>query len=476
MRDRPSITGSGNVNRGKWAAEISATVRLAAPIATAFLAEIAIVVADAVMAGKLGTRAFGAEGLGSHLLFTPQLLAMGVLSSVAALGAHADGAEDNQMVTRVARQGLWLATLLAVPVILAILVIPSILTAAGYEADIVAMIRGMLYAGIPGVPALLWYTALRNFATVLGRTRIVVVISILSLVVAIGSNWLFLYGNLGAPALGVTGIGIAWSVASWTQLIAMLVYAQRHHVLASYRVLTELLHPDWTVLKDLFHVGWPVSASYGFETGMFLASSLMMAWISADAIAAHTAVISISSVSYMIPYGLSQAATVRVGFCTGAGDPLGARRAGFVAIGVGIVWMLGTGCVMVLFPRQLIGLYFDIHDPANQAALATALLIMPIGALFQVVDGIQSTAIGALRGLKDTRVPMAICFIGYWVAGFGSSALLAFPLGVGVRGVWLGLFVGLLAAGGLLTLRFESLSRRLTRGLTPNNPVPFSAV
>jgi MATE family multidrug resistance protein len=476
MQDRPSITGSGTANRAEWAAEIAATVRLAAPIATAFLAEIAIVVADAVMAGKLGTRAFGAEGLGSHLLFTPQLLAMGVLSSVAALGAHADGAEDSQMVTRVARQGLWLATLLAVPVILAILVIPSILAAAHYEADIVAMVRGMLYAGIPGVPALLWYTALRNFATVLGRTRIVVVISLISLAVAIGSNWLFLYGNLGAPKLGVTGIGIAWTLASWTQLIVMFVYAQRHHVLASYRVLRELLHPDWTVLKDLFHVGWPVSASYGFETGMFLASSLMMAWISADAIAAHTAVISISSVSYMIPYGLSQAATVRVGFCTGAGDPAGARRAGFVAIGLGIAWMFCTGFVMVLFPRNLIGLYFDVHDPANQAALATALLIIPIGALFQVVDGIQSTAIGALRGLKDTRVPMAICFIGYWIAGFGSSAVLAFALGFGVRGVWLGLFVGLLAAGGLLTLRFESLSRRLARDLTANNPVPFSAV
>jgi MATE family multidrug resistance protein len=450
-------------------------VRLAAPIAAAFLAEIAIVVADAVMAGKLGTRAFGAEGLGSQLLFTPQLLAMGVLSSVAALGAHADGAEDDQMVTRVARQGLWLATLLALPVVVAILAIPPILSAAGYEPDIVAMVRGMLYAGIPGVPALLWYTALRNFATVLGRTRIVVIISLMSLAVAIGSNWLFLYGNLGAPKLGITGIGIAWSLASWTQLVAMAIYAHRHRVLASYRVLAELRHPDWTVLRDLFHVGWPVSASYGFETGMFLASSLMMAWISADAIAAHTAVISISSISYKIPYGLSQAATVRVGFCTGAGDAAGARRAGFVAIGLGIVWMLGTGCAMVLFPRSLVGFYFDIHDPANHGALAIALLIMPICALFQVVDGLQSTAIGALRGLKDTHMPMVVCFIGYWVIGFGSSAILAFVLGMGSRGVWLGLFVGLLAASSLLTLRFANLSHRLARVLPAGEAVASRA-
>jgi MATE family multidrug resistance protein len=460
MADRISITGSPQENRAKWAAEIAATVWLTAPIALAFLAEIAIVVADAVMAGRLGKDALAAEGLGAHLLFTPQLLAMGVLSSIAALGAHADGADDPAMVTRVSRQGLWLATLLAIPVMLAIAGTPSLLALSGKDPDILGMTAGMMYAGMTGVPALLWYTALRNFATVMHRTRIVVIISLLSLGVAIASNWVFLYGNLGMPKLGVAGVGISWSLASWVQLLVMLAYVKQQPLLARYRVLSDLLHADWKVLKDLFHVGWPISLSYAFETALFLASSLMMAWMGSNDLAAHTVVISISSVSYMIPYGLSQAATVRVGFCTGAQDAEGARRAGFVAIGLGIVWMLGTGIGMNTWPEFLIGLYFDPTLPENQGALAIALVIIPIGALFQVVDGMQCTAIGALRGLKDTRVPMIMCFVGYCVIGVVSSLLLGFALGFGPRGIWFGLFIGLLASAAFLTYRFQRLSRR----------------
>ncbi len=461
MAEGSTITGSASENRGSWAAEIRATVKLAAPIALAFLAEIAIVVADAVMAGKLGEDAIAAEGLGAHLLFTPQLLAMGVLSSVAALGSHADGAQDRAMVTRVARQGLWLATLLAIPALAITATIPTMLTVAGYDPKIVGMSSGMIYVGMAGIPALLWYTALRNFATVLHKTRIVVVISLVSLAVAIFSNWLFLYGNWGAPELGVTGVGVSWALASWVQLIIMAVYVQRERVLKAYRVLNDLLHPDGHILKDLFHVGWPISMSYAFETGLFLASSLMMARISEAALAAHTVVISISSVSYMIPYGISQAATVRVGFYTGAGDPAGARRAGFIAILLACIWMVFTGALMVLAPHELIGLYIDITNPANAGALAVALIIIPIGALFQVVDGLQTAAIGALRGLKDTHFPMAICFIGYWVIGFGASFILTFPLDMGPHGIWLGIFVGLAASGTLLTWRFQTLSHRL---------------
>jgi MATE family multidrug resistance protein len=460
MAGRTTITGSPQANRAKWAAETAATLRLTAPIALAFLAEIGIVVADAAMAGKLGHLAFAAEGLGAHLLFTPQLLAMGVLSSVAALGAHADGAEDPAMVTRVSRQGLWLGTLLAIPVMAMIAAIPLGLPFINRDADVVKQTSGMLYAGIAGVPALLWYTALRNFATVLGKTRIVVIISLISLAVAIFSNWLFLYGNWGAPALGVPGIGISWSLASWVQLIVMWLYIHRQPVLARYRVVHDLLHADWKVLRELFHVGWPISASYGFETALFLISTLMMSWIGSDALAAHTVVISISSVSYMIPYGLSQAATVRVGYFTGAGDPNGARCAGFVAIGLGIVWMLITGTIMIVFPHFLIGLYIHVDDPGNQGALAIAMMIIPIGALFQVVDGMQCTAIGALRGLKDTHVPMVMCFIGYCVIGVLSALVLGFALGIGPRGVWFGLFLGLLASAAFLTYRFQKLSQR----------------
>jgi MATE family multidrug resistance protein len=462
MAEGSTISGSASENRGRWAAEIAATVKLAAPIALAFLAEIAIVVADAVMAGKLGKDAFAAEQLGAHLLFTPQLLAMGVLSSVAALGANADGAGDQAMVTRVARQGLWLATLMAIPVAMITAAIPTALMLSGqYDPVLVKTAGGMIYVGLLGIPALLWYTALRNFATVLHKTRIVVVISLISLAVAIASNWIFLYGNLGAPQLGVMGVGVSWALASWAQLIVMAIYVRRESILASYRVLSDLLHPDWRILRQLFHVGWPISGSYAFETGLFLASTLMAGHLGSAVLAAHGIVINISSVSYMIPYGLSQAATVRVGFFNGANDPSGARRAGFAAIMLAIVWMVITGTMMLLIPEHLFGVYIDVKAAGNADVLAVALMIIPIGALFQVVDGMQSAAIGALRGVKDTHVPMVICFIGYWVIGFGSSYLLTFQLDMGIRGIWLGIFIGLAASGTLLTLRFQNLSRRL---------------
>jgi MATE family multidrug resistance protein len=172
----------------------------------------------------------------------------------------------------VTRQGIWLATLLSIPVVAVTALIPTLLTMAGYDPNIVGMMSGMIYVGLCGIPALLWYTALRNFATVLHKTRIVVVISLISLAVAIFSNWLFLYGNWGAPRLGVTGVGVSWALASWVQLAIMAVYVQRERVLAAYRVLNDLLHPDGRILKDLFHVGWPISMSYAFETGLFLAS------------------------------------------------------------------------------------------------------------------------------------------------------------------------------------------------------------
>jgi MATE family multidrug resistance protein len=363
-------------------------------------------------------------------------------------------------VTRVSRQGLWLATLLALPVMAIIFLTPFGLHWVTDDPEMIGMTRGMLYAGIWGVPALLWYTSLRNFSTVLHKTRIVVIISLVSLGVAIASNWLFLYGNLGAPKLGVTGVGVSWSLASWVQLGIMWLYVRREPLLARYRVLGDLLHADWRVLKDLFHVGWPISLSYAFESAMFLASTLMMTSIGRADVGAHTVVISISSVSYMIPYGVSQAATVRVGFFSGAGDPAGARRSGFAAIWLGVAWMTFTGLAMLLFPHFLIGLYFDAQDASNAAQLAVAMLIIPIGAAFQVVDGLQCVAIGALRGLKDTRMPMIMCFIGYCGVGIVVSLGLAFVLGLGAIGVWLGLLIGLTVSGGLLTLRFRNLSRR----------------
>ena len=463
MTDRAVITGSDPGSRTSWAAEAVATFALALPITGALLAEMGTAVIDYVMAGKLGVAALGAAGLGAQLLFTPQVLAMGAVGSVSALGAQAHGAEDHEMVGRVARQGLRFATLLSIPVMTILAFIPIMMRRWGYDSMIVDQLQGILWWGLAGVPPFLWFTVLRNFVTVLSRPMVVTVIALGALPITFLTNYAFMYGNWGAPNIGVTSVGLAAAIFCWAQFLAIAVYVAQDRAIKAYRVFADLLHHDHRILRDLFKVGWPIAAGYGFESGLFIVTTVLIGLFGEATLAAHNVVISISSVTFMIPWAVSQAGTVRVGYAIGAGRPAQARLAGFVAIAMGIAWMCCSACLMWFAPHFLTGFYLDLDDPANAAAIAMAAQLFVVGATFQIFDGTQVATSGVLRGYKDTQVPMVFMGLGYWVVGLGTGIPLAFHFGLQGPGLWWGMALGLMASSTMLVFRFNHLSRRHLR-------------
>jgi MATE family multidrug resistance protein len=444
-----------------WGGEIRATLILAAPIAAALLAEMGMGVIDNSMAGHIGETALAAAGLGLQLLFTPMLWGMGAISATGAVGAHAHGADDAAGVSLAMRQGFLMATILSLPIIGVLLGALLILPHIYDDADLVRQIRGVILWGLPWVPLTYWFTVLRNFVTVMGHPMIVTVCAVAGLPLSFLFNYIFMYGNWGAPEMGAVAVGLSGSLVAVFHLALIVAYVEWVPQLRRYRIFADLLRLDRKTMKELFHVGVPIALSYLFESGMFFASAALMGLISTAALAGHNAVINICSVSFMIPYAFSQAATVRVGYSMGAGRPEAARMAGYVAIGLGLGWMLLAALTMWTVPSLLTAVYLDLDDPLNAEAVRMTVLFFTVAAIFQVVDGLQVTTQGALRGLKDTKVPMIICGLGYWVFGLGTGVPLAFWFDFGGVGLWWGMAIGLAVSGTLLLLRWRHMSARL---------------
>lgn len=447
-------------SRLSWFDEAAANLGLAVPIAIGFLAQMAMVFVDNIMVGRLGAPFLAAGGLGANLLFTPILLGMGVLGGIGAVAAQAYGAGDLAKVSTTGRQGLRLALALTLPCVGVLVGLVLLLPWLGYDHSTVRMAQGLLLWGLPGVPAALAFMALRYFVIALSRPRVVTVVTILSIGATALFNYLFVYGGFGAPRLGVAGVGLSGSIVGWLQFLAVGGYVAFNPSFRRYRVFSDLAHAD-PILWEIVHVGWPIAGSYMFENGLFLLTTMLIGLFGAAALAAHTVVIGLCSFTFMVPYAISQASTVRVGHAVGAREPIAARWSGYVALHLGVIWMSMTATLFLVLPHHLIGLYIDITDPQNGPTLAIALILLPIAALFQVFDGTQAVAAGALRGLKDTRIPMLICFLGYWAIGISAGCALGFGLGYGAVGLWYGLALGLAATAIPLTWRFHLQARRL---------------
>jgi multidrug resistance protein, MATE family len=444
-----------------WRREVRDTLVLTAPIAAALLAEMGMGVIDYSMSGELGHTALAAAGLGLQLLFTPMFWGMGAIAATGAVGAQAHGAGNAEAVSESMRQGFLMATLLSVPIMIIALVAIPLLPLVNEDAEVVALVGRIILIGLPWIPLVYWFTVIRNFVTVMQRPNIVSICAIAGLPVSFLSNYLFMYGNWGAPKLGAAAVGLTGVIVALLHLIMIVVYVESVPELRRYRIFARLLHFDGKMMAELFKVGIPIAMAYLFETGLFFAATLLMGVISTDALAAHNVVLNVCAMTFMIPYALSQAATVRVGYAVGAGQPEAARRAGYVAVWLGIGWMMMAAATMLTVPDLLTSIYLALSDPANASATQLAASLFVIAAIFQIVDGLQVTTQGALRGLKDTKVPMILCGLGYWVFGLGSGVTMGFLLGFGAKGLWWGLAIGLAVSATLLFLRWRRLSGRL---------------
>ena len=428
-----------------WRSESRALLTLALPIVLAGLAETAINTTDVVMMGWLGTKAVAGGILGSHYYAFLHFFGLGVLSAVAPLLAQALGARNFNAVRRSTRQGLWVAAVLSVPGLVAIWHVRSILLALGQDPVLVELTEQYMHARMWGYPAALVFLVLGHLLSAHSRPRAIMVVTIAAIALNGLGNYVLMFGHWGAPRLELVGAGISSAVLDWCAAIALSIFVYRDRRFRRYHILARIWRADWPRFFEIFRLGLPIAATVLAEAGLFLAATLMLGRFSEAELAGHAVAVQCASIAYMVPNGVGQAAAVRVGLAVGGGDIAGVGRAGWSAMIWGAGFMLLPAWAFWVFGPNLAGLYLDADDANNTAAIEFAVLFLGVAAFFQLVDGAQCIASGALRGLKDTRVPMCLAAGSYWILGFGAASVFGIELGLNGVGVWIGLAFGLAA-------------------------------
>ena len=443
------------------AVELAETLRLAVPMALTQLGQIAMMTTDLALVGRLGDQAVAAAALASTVFFVSFTVGMGLVSAVAPLAAQAFGARNPRMVRRALRVGLWAALLIALPVMALPLCGEQILLLLGQAPASAHLAQQYLFGLAWGMAPTLWFIAIRGFMGAVNRPAPVLWITL----VAIPANGLLVYllihGAWGLPRLELFGAGLATSLVNIGSFLAGLWFVTWRRPFRKYHVLGHIWRVDWVLMRQLFIVGAPISISFLMEYGLFGAAALLMGLISTTALAAHQIALQVTAVLFMVPFGISMAATVRVGQAVGRNDADAVRRAGLVAVLLGIV-LVAMATLGVFATRADIAHVF-FGEAASQANAAVALTqtLLLVGATFFIADGIQTIAAGALRGMNDTRVPLLFAVLSYWLIGFAVACWLGFRTPLGAPGVWIGLSCGTTVYAVLLVLRFRLLAERM---------------
>jgi multidrug resistance protein, MATE family len=449
---------------GAWLAELRATAALSGPLVLTNLAQVAMGATDVMMMGWVSAETLAAGALGVNVYFAALILGIGLTNATSPMVARELGRNINAVrdVRRTVRQGLWAAACIALPCWLVLWWTEPILIAMGQapalSAAAGAYVRALQWSLLP----FLGFLVLRAFVSALERPAWAMVIGLAAVVFNAGANWCLLLGRCGAPPLGIVGSGLATLLSNILMFIAMALVVILDRRFARFRPLSKLWRPDWPRFRAFWQLGLPMAAMLSFETTIFNAAVFLMGVIGTPELAAHSIAIQLASLTFMVPFGIAQAATVRVGRAYGAGDASAISRAGWVAVALGVGFMTLTALVMLLAPRLLIAAFIDPLAPQNARIVELAVLFLAMAALFQVVDGAQVVGAGMLRGLHDARVPMVYALIGYWGVGFPLGAALAFAAGLGGVGIWIGLATGLAVVACLMIGRW---ARRASLGL-----------
>ncbi|WP_372421716.1 MATE family efflux transporter [Salinarimonas chemoclinalis] len=447
--------------QGAWRREIVATLTLSWPLILTNVAQTALQATDVVMLAWLSSEALAAGALGSNLMFVCFIAGVGLFSAVSAMIAAERGRKRHAVreVRRTVRQGFWASALLVVPAWLMLWNARTVLGWLGQDPILAEMAAGYARAVMWCLLPAYLYLTLRNFVAALERPLLALVVGLVAVGVNIALNWALIFGNWGAPALGLEGAGWATTITNVFLFgaLALLVLVDRRA--RRYRVFGRFWRADWPRFVQLWRLGLPIAAIVLFEVTIFSAAVFLMGLISTEALAAHQIAIQIASLSFMVPLGISMAATVRVGLAYGAGDHAAIARAGWIAFAMGVGFMACMGLVMIGAPRLLISAFLDVDDPANAVVVSLAVSYLAMAALFQVVDGAQAVTAGMLRGLHDTRVPMLMALTGYWLFGMPLAVGLGFWAGLEGIGIWFGLAGGLALTAVLLVWRWVGRER-----------------
>ena len=431
---------------------------LAVPVVLSELGWMAQGVVDNIMVGRLGPEAIGAVSLGNAIYYTPCLFGIGLLLGLDTLVSQAYGRRDHDECHRWLAQGVYLACIVTPPLILLVWSLSHYLTRFGVTPSVAVPASSYLrILGWSTLPLLL-YGGTRRYLQGVGQVRVITLTYVLANLLNWGGNWVLIYGKLGFPALGVDGSAISTCVARVAMAAALVGFAWRYERTRGHPLFRHWAGPQWDRLQKLIHLGAPAAGQILLEVGAWNLSTFSASYLNPVALATHAIALNYASISYMVPLGVSAAAAVSVGHAVGACDLARARRAGWLALGLGTCFMLFAGIVFLVAPLPLIRLYTS--DPR---VLMVGPSLLWVAAAFQIFDGIQTVSTGALRGLGETRVPMIANLIGYWILGLPLGLTLCFVLRWGIYGMWIGLTLALVVIASALLVRWRSDSNRIAR-------------
>src|SRR5579872_5139943 len=450
--------------------EALALLTLGGPIIAAQLAQISMSFVDTVMAGQLSAQDLAAVAVSVSLWMPICVFGMGVLMSVSPTVAHAFGAGRMNEIGGHVRNGLWLSQMVGLVSFVLVRSCSPALTWLNIDPAIVPIATGFLDAISWGIPAISAFVVLRGFSEAVSKTRPVMLISLVGLCSNIAGNYVFMHGKLGMPRLGAVGCGLASALTMWIMLASLALWILLDRYYRPFAVFAPIqwkhLHdsalprggwmPQFRQLWRLAKLGSPIGVCLFMEGSMFATVSLLMGRLGADVVAGHQIALNVASVTFMVPLGISIAITVRVGQAMGRGQVVDARRSGLVGSGLAVGFMSLAALVMAMFPKLIAAIYTS--DPSVHS-MAVTLLVM--AAVFQIFDGLQVAGAGALRGLKDTAIPMCITLVAYWGLGLPLGIFLGVHQARGPQALWIGLIMGLTAAGVLLNARFVLLTRKM---------------
>ncbi|MEO9601296.1 MATE family efflux transporter [Parasphingorhabdus sp.] len=439
-----------------WRHELHATLSLAWPLILSNLTMALIGATDVLMLGWLGARELAAATLGFNLAMSGAIFCMGLITASAPMMATEIGRMPHSVrdVRRTFRQAMWAAVAVILPLWMLLWNTESILLTLGQKPDLAEIAGTYISAYMWAILPFLFFIILRNFISALEQTLWALIISVIGVLANALFNYALIFGKFGVPEFGVVGAGIGSVMTNVLMFAGMALVVMWHKRFRRYRLFGRFWRSDWPRFRALWKLGLPIAITMGLEGSVFGFAALLMGLIGTASVAAHAIALQLASLTFMVPMGIGQAATVRVGIQYGRKNHAGIMRAGWVSFILGTSFMAAMALVFVLAPNMLISMFIDASAPGNAEVAALAVGFLAIAAIFQIVDGAQVVGAGMLRGLHDTTMPMLFALMGYWFIGLGLGASLAFWQGWEGLGIWAGLAGGLGVVSVLMLIRW----------------------
>ena len=450
--------------RSPFKTEVREFLKLAVPLASAQLAQSATGFVDTIMMGRMGPDVLAAGGLAAIIFLSVMTTATGMVMGISPLIAEAFGAGQRTRIQNLARQGLWLSILVAIPAMIGLGHSDRWLLQAGQAAATVQLANTYLDIILWGMVPVIGFAALRAMVSALSQARPVMTIMVTGTAFNIFGNYVLGFGKLGFPQMGLAGLALASVIAQWGMFVALALYVLKHPSFSEYYIFQALHRIRPRILWQLVWVGFPIGIFTGLESGFFMVIMFWVGTFGTIALAAHQIVLQTIVVVFMVPLGISYATTVRVGQWLGRRDLRGVRQAAWVSVGLSTVFVVSVSIAFLLFPERVIGIYLDVQNPENAAVVALALPLLIVAAIAQILDGFQKAIYGSLQGLQDTQVPMFLNVLGYWGVGLSVGYVLGFQLGMGSKGLWIGQSVAIAVVAVLFIWRLRQLIDQQQQG------------